>query len=304
MRFVFYAWFVIALFVGAVHAQTPNPLMSSTQLAKDLRFPAQTSTFSAFSTPEMAMYKPEGPGPFPALVLQHQCGGLKGERGWINASMLEWARKAVAQGYVVLLIDSLSARGVSSVCMGAKGGVNFARGVRDTLQAAEHLRQQTYVDPDRIAMVGFSWGGMNAILGSSTAWGEALAVDARFKAAVAFYPGCYPIRPANGNPYEIVRRDIDRPLLVLMGSKDTETPPEDCISRLEPAKTAGAPVEWHVYENTTHCWDCKNLHNYSKVDLRGTQVVYHFDEGITQDSERRMFDFLSRTMPPKPKATR
>jgi dienelactone hydrolase len=284
---------VVAL--GAAQAQVASPLLEATRLAPDLRYPAEPSRLSAFSGVGMALYKPEGNGPFPALVLHHQCGGL-GAGNRVNQSMLEWARSAVAHGYVALLVDSLGPRKVDTVCMGGKGGVNFPRGVRDTLQAAAHLRTLPFVDGERVALAGYSWGGMNTALASSKGWGEPLASGSRFQAAVAFYPGCFTIRPPSGPPYEIVRTDIDRPLLMLMGGKDNETPPAECIPRLELAKAAGAPVQWHVYPNATHCWDCRNLDNFRKTDVRGNQIVYLYDEAITKDSEKRMFEFLDQQL--------
>jgi dienelactone hydrolase len=277
-------------------AQQAGPL-AATRAAADLSFPTAATKPSFFSVPGMALYKPDGDGPFPALVLQHQCGGLRGRGNWQNASMLEWARTALAKGYVVLLVDSLGPRNVETVCMGPAGGVNFARGTRDVLQAAQHVATLPFVDKERIALAGYSWGAMNAVLASSKGWGDALAVEGtRFKAAVALYPGCFTIRPPAGPAYEIARPDLDRPLLVLMGEEDTETPPSDCLPRLEAAKAAGAPVRWHVYPGTTHCFDCKNLNNFRKTDSRGNQVVYRYDEAVTRDAEKRMFEFLDEVL--------
>lgn len=265
-------------------------------MAPDLAFPAEASTFGFFTSPSMALYKPEGPGPFPALVLHHQCGGLGNSR-WQNLAMLDWAKEAVARGYVALLIDSLAPRGAETVCFGPQKNVTFAAGVKDALQAAGHLRKFDFVDKRRVAHAGYSWGAMIGVLASSKLWGESLAPGERFAAAVAFYPGCFTIRPKNTPQFEIARPDIDRPLLVLMGADDNETPPEDCISRLQEPKARGAPVEWHVYPGSTHCWDCRNLHNFSKVDVRGNRVTYRYDKEVTADSARRMFEFLAKTMP-------
>lgn len=262
----------------------------------DLEFPGTATTPAEFDSPRMLMYKPEGAGPFPALVLAHQCGGLNTPH-WQNASMLQWARDAVARGYVALLIDSLGPRGASSVCFGPQNNVTFAAGVKDALQAAEHLRRFDFVDKGRIALAGYSWGAMVALLASSRHWGGTLARGGRFAAAAAFYPGCFTIRPRNAPEYEIARQDIDTPLLVLMGADDTETPPADCVSRLEPAIKAGAPVQLHVYPQATHCWDCRNLDGYSKVDVRGNRVAYRYNREVTEDSARRLFEFLERAMP-------
>ncbi len=283
------------LLAGSAFAQPANPLLAGASLARDLQFPTKPSRLSFLSAPEMALYRPDGPGPFPAVVLHHQCGGL-GQGRWQNLSMLEWAKQAVARGYVALIIDSLGPRDVKTVCMGAQGGVNVPRGVRDALQAAEHLREFDFVDKDRIAIAGYSWGAMVAVLASGQRWGTSLAPGNRFAAAVAFYPGCFTIQPAAGGSYEIVNPDIDRPVLVLMGERDNETRSAVCVPKLEAAKSAGAPVEWHIYPEATHCWDCKNLDGLSKVDVRGSQVVYRYDKDITSDSARRMFEFLEKTL--------
>ena len=73
--------------------------------------------------------------------------------------------------------------------------------------------------------------------------------------------------------------------LVLMGEKNIETPPQECVQRLTLAKSNGALVQWHVYPDTTHCWDCKNLHKFSKADFRGTSVVYRYDAMVTRDCQ-------------------
>jgi dienelactone hydrolase len=301
--------------VGMVGAQTASPfspldnrslpeemMRGAASRAKDLTLPTQTSSFGIFHSPQMALYKPDGDGPFPALVLMHQCGGLRNASGsWQNQSMLLWAKKAVERGYVVLQLDALGPRGVDSVCFGLKGDVSFFRGAKDAFQAAEHLSKLPYVDAKRIGMAGSSWGAMVALTVSSKAWASALASGPRFAAAVSLYPGCPRISPPMGPSYDIAQLDIDRPHLTLMGELDNETPPSDCIPRLEAAKALGAPVEWHLYPATTHCWDCANLNNVSKVDARGNRVTYRYDKAVTSDSETRMFEFLAKNMPPAAK---
>jgi dienelactone hydrolase len=235
----------------------------------------------------MSMLRPDGAGPFPAMVLFHQCSGL-------NATLVDWAKQAVARGFVVLLIDSLGPRHVKSVCGGPRAGVNFARGTRDALQAAKHLRAQPFVDKDRVVLIGFSWGAMVGLLASSHHYAASLDAGSGFAAVASFYPGCFRVVPPGGAPpYELLNPDIERPLLVLMGEADTETPPIECIDRLETAKAAGAPVTWHVYPDATHCWDCKHADGLGKIDFRGHAVVYRFDETVTKDSRDRLFEFLS-----------
>jgi dienelactone hydrolase len=295
-------------YVRAEHGLDPSslaPAMSvdrihmGTNAARDLEFPTKIASITDASRPEMAIFKPEGDGPFPALVLAHQCSGLRNPgNGWQNEAMLVWARKAVDRGYVVLLIDQLRQRGVATRCKGKSGGLNFARATKDMFQAAEHLRRFDFVDADRIALAGYSFGGMLALLASSKVWGETLGGGARFAAAVSFYPGCFTIRPRKGLPYEIVNNDIDRPLLVLMGAKDGDTPAAECTRRLEFARAKGASAKWHVYPDATHCWDCENLDGHSKTNNRGNRTTYYYDKAVTQDSTSRMFSFLAEHLKP------
>jgi len=281
----------------AVSAQPVNEaLLRAASLAPDLDLPVEPAYLGAFSAPKMALYKPEGPGPFPAIVIQHQCGGLRSSSGtWQNMAILGWAKEAVARGYVTLVLDSLGPRGVDSVCYGVKGGVNFPRGVRDAYQAAERLRKLPYVDGDRIAFAGFSWGAMVGLLASGATWNNALQAGAHFRAIVAFYPSCFDIRPPAGVPYSPLQPDTNTPLLVLMGEADTETPPQECTSRLEPLKAVGRPVDWHIYPGATHCWDCQNLDRFRKTDFRGTAVEYRYNSDVFKDSAARMFAFISQS---------
>lgn len=290
--------FLIAVlfFVTSVaEAQQPNsPLFIAATQAKDLSFPKAPSPIASATT-QMAMFKPDGAGPFPALILHHQCGGLRSGKG--NLSMVTWAKESVQRGYVVLLIDSFGQRNVDSVCGGPKNGVIFSRGVRDAYQAAHHLSTFDFVDKKRIAHAGYSWGAMVGAMASGRQASSVLREPTEIAAFVSFYPGCFTITPPSGRTYEILNNDVSRPLLMLMGGKDTETPPSDCVPRLEKNKALGGPVEWHLYPDATHCWDCAHLNGFSKVDARGNKVTYRYDDATTKDSTRRMFEFLDKVMP-------
>ncbi|HVZ45510.1 MAG TPA: dienelactone hydrolase family protein [Ramlibacter sp.] len=298
MRFVFFLLRQLALAAAllpcvlAAAQPVREDLLASAGRADDLVFPASPSSFGLFAAPKLALYKPDGVGPFPALVLMHQCGGLRARNGWQNRSILDWAQRGVAKGYVVLVVDSLGPRNVWSVCERAEGFVNFPRGAKDAYQAARYLAGLSYVDASRIAIAGFSWGAMVTLLTTHEAWQRTFGDSVRFAAAVAFYPGCA------GSPTQtdmFLGDDIATPLLVLMGAQDNETPPSACTERLESLKSGGLPVDWHVYPNVGHCWDCENLNNFSKT-VRGVQVVYRYDKATHEDSAGRLFDFLNTHM--------
>ena len=59
--------------------------------------------------------KPDGGGPFPAIVLLHDCSGL-GPRS--SGSPARWAKELTGKGYVVILPDSFSPRGFADgICL-------------------------------------------------------------------------------------------------------------------------------------------------------------------------------------------
>ncbi len=275
--------FTVPLWASAQSFQ--ERILSSASQAPDLKFPDEPTELSSSSPLAMAIYKPTGAGRFPALILVHTCGGLRPE-------MRNWTKAALSRGYVVFVIDSLGPRGLKTVCH-PPTPVSIWRGVKDSFQALDHLKRFEFVDPDRVGLMGFSWGAMVGLLASSKAVADVFSPSKRFAGVASFYPGCY--FPASGTRGEIefLRTDTDRPTLVLLGESDTETPPADCLARLETLKDRGVPVSWHLYPKTTHCWDCSSLHNLSKVDSFGHKVVYLYDEQVTNDSSRRAFDFLA-----------
>ena len=175
------------------------------------------------------------------------------------------------------------------VCAAPKAGVNFARGTLDALRAAKHLRKFDFVDPDRVSLIGFSWGGTVGLLASSKMWAEALSPGRCLAAAVALYPKCDPTGVPNGGPYEAVNPDIDRPALGPGGEADIEQPVRECVSRLEPLKASGRPVDWTVYPKATHCWDCESLDGFKAQTPRGEYVDPPHTPGM---------DFIPLRLPP------
>jgi dienelactone hydrolase len=248
----------------------------------DLKFPAEARSLSFFTPLSMALFKPDGAGPFPAVVIHHSCGGLRSE-------IHDWVKRALAEGYVAFVVDSLGPRGVQNNCYPPLR-VSWSRLTKDAFDALEYLKKLPYVDANRIGFVGFSQGAMVGYLASSAEVAKGYPTGSRFSAVVSLYGGC-------GGVYSFLKLDTDRPLLALMGELDNETPPPACIYMLERLKSQGAPVEWHLYPATTHCWDCRSLHNLAKRDWQNQTVVYRYDREVTEDSAKRAFAFFAARMP-------
>jgi dienelactone hydrolase len=291
-----------ALFFGSTLAMAQAPSMAkydtSEMLAEskelpDLTFPSAAIELGMFSNLRNGLFRPTG-GPkdlrYPALVLMHTCGGIR------EIETRYWLQAALDRGYVVLAVDGL--RGNQTNCVFPLR-VATGRRIKDAFDALHHLSGQPLVDPSKIFVAGFSQGAFIASLVSSAEVAAAFARTSalRFAASASLYGHCqYPAGsiPRIAYPIEIVRQDIDRPLLILMGNLDNETPPASCENVIPLLKSKGAPVESHIYPDGTHCWDCISLDGRVKTNSRGVQIVYRFDRAVTENSRQRMFDFFER----------
>lgn len=125
------------------------------------------TTTSARGTLEQipaTMLKPDGPGPFPAAVIMHDCSGL-GNRS--SGAPERWARELVNKGYVTIIPDSFTARGFpGGVCTNSspnRTDVAPARRAADAYAALAFLRTLPYVDGSRIGIMGGSHGGSTTL---------------------------------------------------------------------------------------------------------------------------------------------
>src|SRR5690242_2816383 len=94
-----FACTLFGVFICAQAQPLKDILLRGASLAPDLDLPAEPAYLGAFSAPKMALYKPQGSGPFPAIVILHPCGGLRSLSGpWQNMAILGWAKEAVSRG--------------------------------------------------------------------------------------------------------------------------------------------------------------------------------------------------------------
>ena len=145
---------------------------------------------------------PDGPGPFPVVILLHGCSG-----GFPNGDPAFWADRLRGWGYASLILDSFGPRGVAQVCM-SQSLVTARDRAADVLSAALYLRTLPSIDTTRIAVMGFSHGGWSA------AWVTRRQYEVLYPgllaASVDYYGGCGPAA-THGTV----------PLLALAGEADT-----------------------------------------------------------------------------------
>jgi dienelactone hydrolase len=225
-----------------------------------LRAGAETSPFPLPFT----LSKPAGDGPFPAVVILHDCSGL-GPRS--SGMPWRWSSELTRRGYVTMWPDSFTPRGrLKGVCTDAsRPKVTYAQRAGDAYAALAYLASLPFVDARRIAVLGGSHGGSSTLATIVKSPANAERGKAGFAAAIALYPRCGwsygawlvernkgPGRPIAGyaGAFEPLA-----PLLILIGALDDWTPAEPCRRLVAAAQSAGYPVEIKVYPGVHHSFD-------------------------------------------------
>ena len=181
--------------------------------------------------------------PVPAVVLIHGAGGVLFRREPL------YARQLAAMGIAALIVDAFGAR------------ADMARGfterliqitetmlIADVYAALRYLDGLPEVDGDRVALIGFSYGGMAATYAAHVQVAERFAPNgARFAGHVAFYAPCL-AQFEDG-------RSTGAPVLFLIGDGDAIVDQARCAEVVAGLTAGGAEVETIVYEGAYHQWD-------------------------------------------------
>lgn len=112
----------------------------------------------------------------------------------------------------------------------------------DAYGALFYLAGQPFIDPDRIAILGYSQGAMVALSAVELRGIETL-FDRRFRAVVAYYPYC-------SNALALAA-----PTVILIGELDDWTPANACRRDMARRSGEGAFVKLVVYPGAYHAFN-------------------------------------------------
>ncbi|MDC7743456.1 dienelactone hydrolase family protein [Rhizobium binxianense] len=211
--------------------------------------------------------RPEGDGPFPAVVLLHGCEGMR-----LSVKEL-WPKRLVAWGYAVLVVDSFTTRNIQDTCQ-----TTLPDRVFDAYGALNFLSKQNFVDIRRVALMGFSAGGTATLEGTKIEGNEQL-MDHKFRAAVAYYPVC-----------AASQGDATVPILILSGDRDNWSQAERCRQRLARLSDTGPPIELNIYKGTYHDFDAPEF----KVGRRVLGHIEKYNPDAAEKSIRSVRLFLRK----------
>jgi dienelactone hydrolase len=204
-----------------------------------------------------ALFKPEGLGPFPAVIDMPSCGGV--DTPVARAFQKALINHLQSKGFATLIVDPFTPRGHSRC---DDGGMIF--GFKDALAALKVLGAMPEIDVSHIFLQGSSWGATASLALVNSANPD--RGDARVAGVIAYYPGCTVVAAPSV------------PVLVLIGEKDDTAP---CLALKDTPN-----FEVVVYPGATHGFNAPGV-----GDMGGFHMVY--DEKASQDAERRADAFMA-----------
>jgi len=238
----------LALIVALLASNSP----AAAQHAQDLTVPSLTLTneqvlagSAADGTPVVLTGRlrlPRTTPPFPVVVLMHGSGGP--DSGPV--ARWEWVLRPL--GIATFSLDSFTARGVLDHASDPSQLGSLTR-IYDAYRAVDILAADPRIDPQRIALMGFSMGGIATLYGAMTRFQRSFGPErGRIVAYLAFYPLCN---------YEFVDElDVaDAPIREYHGGADDYAPPEPCRAYVGRLAAAGHDAVMTEYPGVLHQFD-------------------------------------------------
>lgn len=204
----------------------------------------------------------------PAVVLPH--GGPSARDDW----GFDWlAQFLAARGYAVIQPNYRGSAGYGDEWKGKNGFKDWSKAISDVSASARYLVSQGIADPQRLAIVGWSYGGYAAL--------QSAAVDPTlYKAAVAIAPvtdlALLKTEAENFTNYQLVKdfvgsgphvvegsplRQVSRikvPVLLFHGDMDINVDIEHSEKMAAALRNAGDPVEFVRFKGLDHQLDDSN----------------------------------------------
>ena len=246
----------------------------------------------ALIEPHLKTVYPPGPGPFPAVLLLHGCGGVR-------RIMQAYADAAAKAGVAAIIVDSHTPRGIdyqaalASVCTGRR---LWARERAADLHAALAVaRDDPRLDKDRLALAGWSHGGWT-ILDAFALHADGAVPDGLDEPPPGAFDGVkavFLVYPYVSGPALARRRDFipPAPVEAVLVEDDAMASDADAAEVFAGLKKKGASVSWSTLGGVTHGFDEPDHHPDSKL---------LYDAEATARTRADFIDLLQRKLKPRP----
>lgn len=189
------------------------------------------------------LYKPQGTGPFPAMVIMHGCSG-------VLPAQHEWASWLRERAVVALVIDGFDPRGYSEICTELYSTkITPSKRMSDAYGGAKLLASLPFVDRNKIGLMGNSNGGSTTLKAIHKRSQELLSKSTpQFAFAIALYPECAGAQGSKVGPSYA-------PVMILIGEDDDWTLAETCRRGVTKTQTHSIPATIRVYPGASHAFD-------------------------------------------------
>ena len=193
---------------------------------------------------ESTLFLPERRmAPVPAVVFLHGAGGVQRVRE------LAYARQLAAQGVAALVIDVFgNRRDIATGFVDRVLNITEAMYLADAYAALDALAARADIDGARVALVGFSYGGMASTYAAYEQVASVFAPNgSRFVGHVAYYAPCIA---------RFMRTETTgAPLLMMWGSEDAIVDTDRCTETIGDLRQGGSVVDWIAFDGAFHQWD-------------------------------------------------
>lgn len=273
---------LLLLFLFAAHSA----------LAETVSFPgAQAPGFAHTATVSATLEMPQGVvSPVPAVVVLHGSGGIDG-RGEFHAKAL---RKAGFATLEVFMFDR-----------GNRPKSGHITTLTHAYGALAYLARRNDIAPEKIGVMGFSWGGNLSLLTASDKVHRSFfpSGSPKFAAHAPFYAVWWQHSKRITDPTSTAYGAYDTltgvPVKLFAGGKDDYGAPDAAemfLNQLSPLSRSVVSLEF--YPSATHGWDSppelkRTIQDPSAHDGKGGPVRFWPDSAIAEDSRSKAVAFFS-----------
>jgi dienelactone hydrolase len=186
-----------------------------------------------------------GTDKLPAVILVHAWGG-------VLVNLDDWARQLNSWDVAVFIQDSLSGRGIVGGTA-EDGQLSGLSRMIDSYRSLARLAQHPRIDPNRIAVMGFSYGTVAALWSSSERFRKLYGPpNTQFAAHIGLYAFCV-------TQYRDDDKVTGRPIRLFHGTGDDWNAIEPCRAYVARVKTNGADASLTEFPGATHAYDITTL---------------------------------------------
>lgn len=177
-----------------------------------------------------------------AVVLLHGSGG-------ISAREAEWEQDLNAMGLATFTVDSFSGRGLVNTTSDQAQLGRLAM-IVDAYRALEKLEKHPRIDPEKIALMGFSRGGQASLYAALKRFHRmhGPASGREFAGYLVFYGNC-------GTIFRADDEVSPKPIRLFHGAADNYVPVGPCRDYVQRLKSKGADVLLTEYAGAHHAFD-------------------------------------------------